>query len=38
VLAGVTQRVRNIMQITHVEQLFQLCDNVEAAQSTATSV
>jgi anti-sigma B factor antagonist len=34
-LAGVTQRVRNAMQVTRVEQFFQFYDTVEAAQSAA---
>ena len=34
-LAGVTQRVRNAMQVTHVEQFFAFFDSVEAAQSSA---
>jgi len=34
-LAGVTERVRNAMQVTRVEQFFQFYDTVEAAQSSA---
>jgi anti-sigma B factor antagonist len=34
-LAGVTQRVRNAMQVTRVEQFFQFYDSVEAAQAAA---
>jgi len=29
---GVTERVRNTMQVTHVEQFFQFYDTVAAAQ------
>src|SRR5258707_15512813 len=32
-LVGVTQRVRNTMQVTHVEQFFQFFDTVEAAET-----
>jgi anti-sigma B factor antagonist len=32
-LAGVTQRVRNTMQVTRVEQFFNFYDSVGAAQS-----
>jgi anti-sigma B factor antagonist len=31
-LVGVTDRVRNTMQVTHVEQFFQFYDTVAAAQ------
>lgn len=34
-LAGVTERVRNALQVTRVEQFFQFYDTVEAAQSSA---
>jgi|SRR5580658_6078282 anti-sigma B factor antagonist len=34
-LAGVTERVRNAMQVTRVEQFFKFYDTVEAAQSAA---
>jgi len=34
-LAGVTDRVRNAMQVTRVEQFFRFFDTVEAAQRTA---
>jgi anti-anti-sigma regulatory factor len=36
-LAGVTDRVRNTMQITRVEQFFQFYETLSAAQSTAAS-
>ena len=32
-LVGVTQRVRNTMQVTHVEQFFQFFDTVAAAEN-----
>jgi|SRR5450755_699723 len=32
-LVGVTQRVRNTMQVTHVEQFFPFYDSVAAAQA-----
>ena len=32
-LVGVTQRVRNTMQVTHVEQFFPFYDTVAAAQA-----
>jgi len=32
-LAGVTERVRNTMQVTRVEQFFQFYDNVGAAEA-----
>ena len=35
-LAGVTQRVRNTMQITRVEQFFQFYETPAAAQSAST--
>jgi anti-sigma B factor antagonist len=34
-LVGVTDRVRNTMQVTHVEQFFPFYDTVEAAQAAA---
>jgi anti-sigma B factor antagonist len=34
-LVGVTVRVRNTMQVTHVEQFFPFYDTVEAAQAAA---
>ena len=34
-LVGVTQRVRNTMQVTRVEQFFQFYDTVPAAQTAA---
>jgi|SRR5580658_109979 anti-sigma B factor antagonist len=34
-LVGVTNRVRNTMQVTRVEQFFQFYDTVEAAQVAA---
>lgn len=34
-LAGVTQRVRNTMQITRVEQFFQFYETLAAAQSAS---
>ncbi len=34
-LVGVTDRVRNTMQVTRVEQFFQVYDTVAAAQGTA---
>ena len=36
-LAGVTQRVRNTMQVTHVEQFFSFFDTVAAAQNGAAA-
>ena len=36
-LVGVNARVRNTMQITHVEQFFRFYDTVEAAQKTVGS-
>jgi anti-sigma B factor antagonist len=36
-LVGVTQRVRNTMQVTHVEQFFQFFDTVAAAESGAAA-
>jgi anti-sigma B factor antagonist len=36
-LAAVTQRVRNAMQVTRVEQFFKFYDTVEAAQNAAAS-
>src|SRR5580698_4856908 len=32
-LVGVTQRVRNTMQVTHVEQFFSFFDSIAAAQT-----
>jgi anti-sigma B factor antagonist len=32
-LVGITQRVRNTMQVTHVEQFFKFFDTVAAAES-----
>lgn len=32
-LVGVTQRVRNTMQVTHVEQFFQFYDTLAAAET-----
>lgn len=34
-LVGVTQRVRNTMQVTRVEQFFKFFDSVDAAQVSA---
>jgi anti-sigma B factor antagonist len=34
-LVGVTDRVRNTMQVTHVEQFFRFYNSVAAAQSAA---
>ena len=34
-LVGVTQRVRNTMQVTRVEQFFKFYDTVTAAQDAA---
>jgi anti-sigma B factor antagonist len=34
-LAGVTERVRNTMQVTRVESFFKFYDNVAAAQGSA---
>lgn len=34
-LVGVTDRVRNSMQVTHVEQFFHFYDTLEAAQKAA---
>jgi anti-sigma B factor antagonist len=36
-LAGVTDRVRNTMQVTRVEQFFELYDTVAAAQAAVAS-
>jgi len=36
-LVGVTQRVRNTMQVTHVEQFFSFFDTVAAAQNGAAA-
>jgi anti-sigma B factor antagonist len=36
-LVGVTQRVRNTMQVTHVEQFFSFFDSVAAAQGVTTA-
>jgi anti-sigma B factor antagonist len=36
-LVGVTQRVRNTMQVTHVEQFFQFFDSVAAAEVGAAA-
>jgi len=33
-LAGVTERVRNAMQVAHVEQFFQFYETAKAAQDT----
>jgi anti-sigma B factor antagonist len=37
-LVGVTERVRNTMQITRVEQLFKFYDTVTAAQAAALTI
>jgi anti-sigma B factor antagonist len=36
-LVGVTQRVRNTMQVTHVEQFFQFFETVAAAAGRTTA-